>query len=978
MPALEIDAATWAQLNQLLDAALDQTPATRGRWIESLGPEFESLKPQLRDLLSREAVVETADFLGNLPRVDILDGAKAPGVAGESIGPYRLVRELGAGGMGAVWLADRADGLFRRPVALKLPHPLGSPAGLAERMAREREILATLDHPHIAKLFDAGVTVAGQPFLAIEHVEGVSLGEYCASGGAGDRLPLPQMLDLFRQVADAVAYAHGKLVLHRDLKPANILVDKSGNARLLDFGIAKLLDEGQTRDTRLTEISGKALTPDYASPEQILGEPLTVASDVYSLGVILFEMLAGTRPYKLARESRRVLEDAILQTEPPLPSEVAPPRMRRVLRGDLDTIVMRALKKNSAERYATVDKFSEDIARYLDHRPVLAQPDSRWYRLRKFAARNTLSITAASLVSIAVLGGAGVAIWQARVAIAERDRAEEIRSFIATLFQEADPYRQFGKPLGAAELLRNADADVARGFSSRPELRLELRGLIAASLLGLADLPAAEATARKAVADSTQHLGATSLATLRARVVLAEVYAARRDNPKLRAELAEVLPRARTAAHEHPELLVRALRASSDLAIEESRFAESLAPAREAFELARRRLGERDWLTVGASTGLVEAELFARVPTDEQLREAERGMRLVLAATGGREDSPRAIQMRDIRVRILLGAGDKRGAIAENDRLIDAATRTFGADGIATGYALMNCNRERAALGDVATALRNSNRAMEIIGPRIAHDSHEYLSLLSSRAVVRLAARQHEAALQDLQSAEEGSRKLSGGADWDTSSLMIQRAHLLARLGRFAEAHSVMTAALRNDVNEEDLDWVRRQEGSIARWEGNYPLAIAKLLESAALGGDNPSEASRLRNDMELGLAELELGDVRAESTLLEVDSALRKSGVDMHPAFAEVMTGLARIKLAQHASEASLPLLQRADAFWREFDARNRGAGEVAYWLGRAQLEAGQRTAARENLSRAVEILRDSPLPSDRRLVQAARAAVG
>ena len=278
--------------------------------------------------MSRSAQVETGEFLNTLPKFDLPpdDGRRAAHgeQPGDVVGPYRLVRELGSGGMGVVWLAERTDGLIKRPVALKLPHGAWKRAGLAERMAREREILATLSHPNIAHLYDAGVTRrrAALPRHRIRrrHTHRCVLPR-AAARGADARL------ELFAQAADAVAYAHGKLVVHRDLKPANILVTAGGQVRLLDFGIAKLLEDGQATETRLTELSGRALTPDYASPEQILGEPLTVASDVYSLGVVLYELLCGQRPYKLQRDSRGALEEAILQADPPLPSAVAEARV---------------------------------------------------------------------------------------------------------------------------------------------------------------------------------------------------------------------------------------------------------------------------------------------------------------------------------------------------------------------------------------------------------------------------------------------------------------------------------------------------------------------------------------------------------------------------------------------------------------------------------------------------------------------------
>ncbi len=391
------------------------------------------------------------------------------------------MRELGTGGMGVVWLAERSDGLVNRPVALKLPHQAWHRAGLAERMARERDILATLTHPNIARLYDAGLTAEGRPFLAIEYVEGQPIDEFCRD----HQLTTQARVRLFAQVANAVAYAHAKLVVHRDLKPANILVTADGQVHLLDFGIAKLLDKQQAKETALTEFSGRPLTPEYASPEQIRGEPLTIASDVYSLGVVLYELLSGIRPYKLKRDSRGALEDAILEVDPPPPGDVADPLRRRSLRGDLDTIVLKALKKRTEERYPTVHALVDDLERYLDGRPVLARSDGLWYRVRKFAARNAIAVAAAAAVLIAILVGASVAAWQARVAVAEQRRAEEVKELIASVFREADPTQVRGRVLSAADLLRQAESRVQNRSDLNTETQLELLAIIGESLFGL-------------------------------------------------------------------------------------------------------------------------------------------------------------------------------------------------------------------------------------------------------------------------------------------------------------------------------------------------------------------------------------------------------------------------------------------------------------------------------------------------------------
>ena len=301
-----MDGNIWPRLSRLLDEALDLSPDARARWLATLGPEDEALKPRLLALLDHAPSVQAADFLGTIPTMEIgaSDGAEeASDTAGTTVGPYRLLRQLGEGGMGTVWLAERSDGLLKRPVALKLPKDARRRAGLAERIARERDILAALTHPNIARLYDAGSTADGQPYLALELVEGVAVNEYVER----ERLEVPARLRVFLQIARAVSYAHANLVVHRDLKPSNILVTRDGQVKLLDFGIAKLLDDNGGGNTPLTELSGRPLTPEYASPEQVTGEPLTVAADVYSLGVVLYELLAGVRPHRPGRPSRAAL-----------------------------------------------------------------------------------------------------------------------------------------------------------------------------------------------------------------------------------------------------------------------------------------------------------------------------------------------------------------------------------------------------------------------------------------------------------------------------------------------------------------------------------------------------------------------------------------------------------------------------------------------------------------------------------------------
>ena len=309
------------------------------------------------------------------------------------MGPYRLVRPLGRGGMARVWLAQQAGG---PPVALKLPARPMSSGVLAERFAREREILARLVHPNIARLYDAGFAADGQAYLAIEYVEGVPFTQSCDER----RLSVDARIALFLQVLAAVQFAHNNLVLHRDLKPSNILVTPEGHVKLLDFGIAKLLaSDGSAEETEITRLGGHALTIDYAAPEQITGAPLTTAVDVYALGVLLYELLTGARPYRLEHGTLSDIGEAIASVDPVPPSEAAfsdaallsrstsQARLRRALSGDLDTIVEKALRKAPEERYASAGSLADDLTRHRAGLPVTARPASVWYRAARLLAR---------------------------------------------------------------------------------------------------------------------------------------------------------------------------------------------------------------------------------------------------------------------------------------------------------------------------------------------------------------------------------------------------------------------------------------------------------------------------------------------------------------------------------------------------------------------------------------------------------------
>jgi len=475
------DVPKWRRVNTLLQRGLSLPVAERETWLSQIADEQADLMPLLRALFSR-ATAESDAFMARPVDSVWAEAIEDTGglQVGEHVGPYRLVRELGNGGMGTVWLAERADGALQRQVALKLPR-YGWARGVAARLQQERDALATLEHRHIARLYDAGITAEGRPYLAMEFVDGAPIDVFAAEHS----LPVRARVQLFQQVTQAVDFAHRRLIVHRDLKPSNILVTHGGEVRLLDFGAAKLLQDSGPAESALTREAGRAMSPDYASPEQIRGEPITVASDVYSLGVVLFELLTGTRPYRLERQSSAALEAAIVDAEAPTPSStVAHDRkLSRELRGDLDNIITKALKKSTQERYATVRELADDLRRWLDHEPVRARGDSLAYRLRKYVRRNRVAVVATGLVLSALVVATSVTSIEMFEARRQRDearlqakRAEAQERFANMVMEQTGPG---GRALTHEEMLDRSVQLLEEQYSNDP--RFIARALISIS-----------------------------------------------------------------------------------------------------------------------------------------------------------------------------------------------------------------------------------------------------------------------------------------------------------------------------------------------------------------------------------------------------------------------------------------------------------------------------------------------------------------
>ena len=515
-----IDTARWRRLSPYLDEALDLGEEERKSWLARLAGEDGALAAELAQLLDRHRAMQQQGFLEDsspLP-AELLDATAS--LAGTQVGAYTLETLLGRGGMGSVWLARRSDGRYEGKVAVKLIDMALALGAGAERFQREGSILARLTHPHIARLMDAGLSAQGRPYLVLEYVEGARIDSYCD----GHNLDVQARVRLFLDVAAAVAHAHANLVVHRDLKPSNVLVTAEGNVKLLDFGIAKLLEGDAVTGaaTELTREGGRALTPEYAAPEQVLGEPITTATDVYALGVLLYLLLGGRHPAGETGAAPAQWIRAIVNTEAPRLSDIVtsartvtqatltanaalrattPERLQRLLRGDLDNIVAKAQKKKPAERYPSVEGLAQDLRRYLGHEPVSARADTLAYRTLKFVRRNRLPVALALLALLALIAGVATTIWQAREADRQRDlalvqlvRADGINEFNAFLIGQAVP----GKPMTMRELLARAEEMVNERFASDRALGIELLVSIGEIYDVLEEVDNAERTMKRA------------------------------------------------------------------------------------------------------------------------------------------------------------------------------------------------------------------------------------------------------------------------------------------------------------------------------------------------------------------------------------------------------------------------------------------------------------------------------------------------
>jgi tetratricopeptide (TPR) repeat protein len=687
------------------------------------------------------------------------------------------------------------------------------------------------------------------------------------------------------------------------------------------------------------------------------------------LGVVLYELLAGVPPHRPAPGAHAALGDALLARDPKRPSDsAADPQRRRQLRGDLDTIVLKALKPAAAERYATVNALAEDIVRHLEQRPVLARPDSLRYRLQRFVRRNRLAVGAATLAALLLIGGVVAIAWQGRVAVDERRRAEGVKDFIASVFLDADPYRGSTGPVPATELLRRAYERISPAVVRRADTRVELLTLIGEGLKNLQDQESAAKVLDDAVAQAQGALGERHALTLRARIARLGVMRFQGRSADGRKELQTLLPLLREAA-DHPADLVSALLSKAHFAVDDDRIDEAIGAAGEALAIARGRLGDADEEAANAAALLAIAHERTGRP-QEALKAAELALALHRLAGGRPATHVDIISARVAYARALGEAGELERSLSEFDAAIGQAAERFGGQAIEVGFFKQNAVKYLLEAGDLARAEGMAADAARIFAGRTDLAPHFHPVARMTHASVWLAARRAAAALPELQAAATPILASLGPRHPQSQRASEFLALAEGRTGRVDDA----LRRLQTLIDAEPAGrWVwrpLRAQSVLSRLAGRDGDALRQARAALAAVGGPRADIDRMRVLPDLGLALVAGGDlVEARRVLDEALALCERFQGRASPERSDVALGLGRVHLAQSRPAEALPWFEQAMAFWRAQEPEGRAAAEAELWWARAQAALGHGDAARRGFGHAARLLARSPLPGERAL---------
>lgn len=802
-----MDSRRWQRASGHLDRVLELPPGEQDAWLAALQEHDPESAADLASLLDEHRRLTAERFLESPPPPQ---PREAP-LVGLTIGAYTLVSRIGHGGMGTVWLASRSDGRFEGQAALKLLNAALVGRGGEERFKREGTILARLTHPNIARLIDAGVSNAGQPYLVLERIDGRHIDRFCDE----ERLSVDARVRLFLDVQAAVAHAHANLIVHRDLKPSNVLVTASGEVKLLDFGIAKLIEEDAALATLLTPESGSAMTPKYAAPEQIAGGAITTATDVYALGVLLYELVAGQHPAGAALKSPSDFVKAVTETEPLRlstafqsagPADAAalaskrattPERLRRVLRGDLETIIGKALKKNPAERYASVSEFADDLRRYLDNQPISARPDSVSYRAMKFGRRHWRGLTAAAVAIVALIGVSG--FYTMRLAT-ERDRARvqaekasKLSGLLTGLLMQADPYRTPDATEPTMQSLLDIGAHrIGRELGDQPDTQAEMFTVIGRTYSRMGLQAQALPLLQQALTIGRRAFGSDSV---RVAQSLNDLGVLERDlgnpeaaEPLLRESLAT---RRRLLGNDTNDVAITLVELARVLR-DRGHGAESEAPIREALSIRTRIFGDehRETATSKNELGLLLLDRGDLAGAEPLLRQNVATTERTLGV-----DHPNVASAKASLAQLLMAQGDAAGGEALLRQTLAIQRRVFGDANAAYAMTLNNLGTAIEVQGRLADAQSLLEQAIAIARPQLG-DQHPRVALMMlNLARVEIARGGGAATEPALRHVLDVRERILDASDWRIAQAKsLLGASLLAQ-ARYAEAEPLMVAA---------------------------------------------------------------------------------------------------------------------------------------------------------------------------------------
>ncbi len=930
-------AIDWKHALALFEEVSDLAADARAQRMDRLAVEDPRLAAQVQALLdahARSAEGELpARIEAELLAGDAIGDEHAGLHAGATIGGYRLLEPVGRGGMASVWLAEHDHAGLRRRFALKLPHIAHARPGLGERFARERDILARLRHPHIARLHDAGLDPGGQPWLALDYIEGAPITQWCDER----RIGLRERLVLFGQVLDAVQFAHANLVIHRDLKPGNILVDEAGRVSLLDFGIAKLLGDtgGGIAETALTAAGGRLLTVQYASPEQIRGEALTTATDLYSLGVVLHELIIGTRPYRLAFESAAQLEQAIATAaREPLTRGATDVRaqslglrnartLRRAIGGDLEAIVARAMAARPGERYASAAMLAEDIQRHLDGHGVLARRPSRLRSAVRFVRRHALASVIVATLAIAVLASSVLALATAQRERAQRERAEAVREFLVGVFAQANPDENKGQPFTAVQLLEKGERQLDEQRDAAIATRADLTAVIGDLYWQVGEFARAAPLLEKAVAASTDD-SVPGDVEARARISLANMQAEKRAFDEALVNLDRAYALARNSGSAGIRLAADARRQRADVLVRRGDFAVAEPLLRELLAVDRDVSGARS-AAVATDWRLLAICLEELSRYDESAAAFRESIAINRELHGDLHSSV-AYALNDLGL-MLMHRGDLAGAEAALRETLAIEAVLHGEQ--TRGYWAIESNLLRV--------IELEGRFAEALPARLAMLAKEHATLAETTPETlafhtnflgidyRELGRFEEAEARFREALAMWQSIHGSAATPDSAPALMNLGVTLALQGRLAEAETTMQAALAIRTKHEPagslpLNQSRGEYGNLLRLLGRPTEAADEQRAaidaySAALraagNGRHPVLSTLLA---QLAESQLDAGNAGAAETSANDALAMARETLPANNLrLGTSLFALARARLALEKDESAVPLLREA-----------------------------------------------------------------